>query len=70
MEGKGRFGDKEEIFFMLAAKLREAFLHKSWQFERLQEIRLRVNCPATVVYGGRSFAWKGMAAWGRDGSGA
>lgn len=55
MEGNGRFGDKEEIFFMLAAKLREAFLHKSWQFEKLQEIRLRVNCPATVVYGGEEF---------------
>lgn len=62
MEGKGRFGDKEEIFFMLAAKLREAFLHRSWQFERLQEIRLRVNCPATVVYGGEEFCLE------RDGS--
>lgn len=62
MEGKGGTGDKEEIFFMLAAKLREAFLHKSWQFDKLQEIRLRVNCPATVVYGGEEFCLE------RDGS--
>lgn len=55
MERRGCPVDKEEIFFMLAAKLREAFLHRSWQFEKLQEIRLRVNCPAMVVYGGEEY---------------
>ncbi len=62
MVGTGRSGNKEEIFFMLAAKLREAFLHRSWRFEKLQEIRLRVNCPAMVVYGGEEFCLE------RDGS--
>ena len=52
MEERDRSVEKDEIFLMLAGKLREAFLHRSWHFGKLQEIRLRVNCPVLVVYDG------------------
>lgn len=55
MEKIGCHVDREEIFLMLSAKLREAFVHRSWKFEKLQEIRLRVNVPALVVYDGKEF---------------
>ena len=62
MEGRDCFVDKEEIFLMLARRLREAFLHRPWQFEKLQEIRLRINCPVLVVYAGKEYCL------GEDGS--
>lgn len=62
MEGRDCFVDKEEIFLMLARRLREAFLHRSWEFEKLQEIRLRVNCPVLVVFDGKEYCL------GEDGS--
>lgn len=55
MEGRGCRVDKEEIFLMLAGELRKVFLNRTWEFGKLQEIRLRVNCPVLVVYDGREY---------------
>lgn len=66
MEGQDCLVDKEEIFLMLAGGLREAFLHRTWKFEGLQEIRLRVNCPVLVQYDGREYCLKKDGSLGRE----
>lgn len=66
MIGQDMQARREEIFLMLAGQLREAFLHRTWSFEKLQEIRLRVNSPALVIYGGEEFCLRPDGSLGRD----
>lgn len=46
---------KEEIFKILSGKLRKILDASNINYELLQELRLRMNAPFIIVYGGKEF---------------
>ena len=46
---------KEELLKIFSVKLRTLFSGLSFDYEKLQEIRLRVNAPLLVCYDNKEF---------------